>query len=60
MRLPLIPPAELSPEQKTLYDEMRKGIAGNFNALKVERDGALMGRGTPGCMGPRSERQSGT
>src|ERR1700728_1843999 len=48
MRLPLIPPAQLSPEQKSLYDEMRKGIAGNFNAFKVEReDGALMGPWNP-------------
>src|SRR5258708_3270766 len=48
MRLPLIPPAELSREQKTLYDEMRKGIASNFNAFKVEReDGALMGPWNP-------------
>lgn len=48
MRLPLIPPAELSPEQKPLYDEMRKGIASNFNAFKVEReDGALMGPWNP-------------
>ena len=44
----LIPPAELSPEQKSLYDEMRKGIASNFNAFKVEReDGALMGPWNP-------------
>ena len=44
MRLPLIPPNELSPQQKDLYDSMRKGIASNFNAFKVEReDGALMG-----------------
>jgi len=44
MRLPPAsnPPADLSPEQKTLYDEMRKGIASKFNAFKVEReDGAL-------------------
>jgi predicted exporter len=42
MRLPLIPPSELTPQQKSLYDEMRKGIASNFNAIKVERDdGAL-------------------
>jgi hypothetical protein len=48
MRLPLIPPAELSPEQKSLCDEMRKGIASNFNAFKVEReDGALMGPWNP-------------
>jgi alkylhydroperoxidase family enzyme len=48
MRLPLIAPADLTPEQKTLYDAMRKGIASNFNAFKVEReDGALMGPWNP-------------
>jgi 4-carboxymuconolactone decarboxylase len=48
MRLPLISPAELSPEQKPLYDAMRKGIASSFNAFKVEReDGALMGPWNP-------------
>src|SRR6202162_457763 len=48
MRRPLIPPAQLSPEQKSLYDEMRKGIATNFNTFKVEReDGALMGPWNP-------------
>jgi 4-carboxymuconolactone decarboxylase len=48
MRLPLIAPAELTPEQKPLYDDMRKGIASNFNAFKVEReDGALMGPWNP-------------
>ena len=44
MRLPLIAPADLTPQQKSLYDDMRKGIASNFNAFKVLReDGALMG-----------------
>ena len=48
MRLPLIAPADLTPEQKPLYDDMRKGIAGHFNAFKVEReDGALMGPWNP-------------
>src|SRR5215469_6694773 len=48
MRLPLISPADLNPQQKSLYDEMRKGIASNFNAFKVEReDGALMGPWNP-------------
>ena len=48
MRLPLIAPADLTPEQKPLYDAMRKGIASNFNAFKVEReDGALMGPWNP-------------
>ena len=48
MRLPLIAPADLTPEQKPLYDDMRQGIAGHFNAFKVEReDGALMGPWNP-------------
>src|SRR5476649_2412129 len=48
MRLPLITPADLSAEQKPLYDDMRKGIASNFNAFKVEReDDALMGPWNP-------------
>ena len=48
MRLPLIAPADLTPEQKPLYADMRKGIAGHFNAFKVESDdGALMGPWNP-------------
>jgi len=48
MRLPLIAPADLTPEQKPLYDDMRRGIASNFNAFKVQReDGALMGPWNP-------------
>jgi 4-carboxymuconolactone decarboxylase len=48
MRLPLIPPSDLTPEQRPLYDAMRKGIASNFNAFKVEReDGALIGPWNP-------------
>ena len=48
MRLPLIAPGELTPEQKRLYDDMRKGIASNFNAFKaVSEDGALMGPFNP-------------
>jgi 4-carboxymuconolactone decarboxylase len=48
MRLPLILPDKLTPQQRSLYDEMRKGIASNFNAFKVEReDGALMGPWNP-------------
>jgi hypothetical protein len=38
MRLPLIAPADLTPEQKALYDDMRKGIASNFNAFKAVRE----------------------
>ena len=48
MRLPPIAPTDLTPEQKSLYDDMRRGIASNFNAFKVEReDGALMGPWNP-------------
>ena len=48
MRLPLIAPADLSPEQQALYADMRKGIAGNFSAFKTVRDdGALMGPWNP-------------
>ena len=48
MRLPLIAPADLTAEQKALYDDMRRGIASNFNAFQVEReDGALMGPWNP-------------
>jgi alkylhydroperoxidase family enzyme len=48
MRLPLIAPADLTPEQRPLYDDMRKGIAGNFSAFKtVREDGALMGPWNP-------------
>lgn len=48
MRLPLIPPADLTPEQKPLYDNMRKGMASNFNAFKaIANNGALMGPWNP-------------
>ena len=48
MRLPLIAPSDLTPQQKSLYDDMRKGIASNFNDFKVLReDGALMGPWNP-------------
>jgi alkylhydroperoxidase family enzyme len=53
MRLPLIHPAELTTEQKALYDSMRLGISSNFNAFKVEReDGALMGPWNPWLHSP--------
>ncbi|MDB5781783.1 carboxymuconolactone decarboxylase family protein [Caballeronia mineralivorans] len=48
MRLPLLRPEDLTIEQKSLYDDMRKGIASSFNAFKTERaDGALMGPWNP-------------
>ena len=48
MRLALIAPADLTPEQKSLYDDMQKGISSNFNAFIAQRDdGALMGPWNP-------------
>jgi 4-carboxymuconolactone decarboxylase len=54
MRLPLIAPADLTPEQKPLYDDMKRGIASNFNDFKVQReDGALMGPWNPWLHEPK-------
>jgi 4-carboxymuconolactone decarboxylase len=35
MRLPLLPPSELAPEQRRLYDDMRQGIATNFKGFQA-------------------------
>jgi 4-carboxymuconolactone decarboxylase len=44
MRLPLLPPATMSAEQKTLYDDMVAVIETNFGELVARRtDGALIG-----------------
>ncbi len=44
MRLSLIPPDQLTPEQKPLYDDMKAGIESNFNAFRTSSDeGALIG-----------------
>ena len=44
MRLPLLPPASLSPDQKNLYDDMADVIEKNFGELIARRsDGALIG-----------------
>src|SRR6201992_3905002 len=44
MRLPLLPPASLSPDQKILYDDMVDVIEENFGELVARRkDGALIG-----------------
>src|SRR5258705_7858415 len=48
MRLPIIPPANLNAEQKPLYDDMREGIARNFQGfINVRDDGALLGPWNP-------------
>jgi 4-carboxymuconolactone decarboxylase len=54
MRLPLIPPTELTPEQKPLYDDMRQGIEANFKGFATIRsDGALMGPWNPWLQEPQ-------
>ena len=48
MRLPLIPPSDLTPEQRALYDDMREGIAKNFKGfIAIREDGALLGPWNP-------------
>jgi hypothetical protein len=50
MRLPLLPPTALSPEQRSLYDDMKAGIQRNFfNFKAIDDNGALLGPGIRGC-----------
>jgi alkylhydroperoxidase family enzyme len=54
MRLPLIAPADLSPEQRPVYDDMRAGIEKNFQGFKTIADnGALMGPWNPWLHDPK-------
>lgn len=48
MRLPLIPPAELTGEQRPLAADMREGIARSFKGFSAVRDdGTLLGPWNP-------------
>jgi 4-carboxymuconolactone decarboxylase len=48
MRLPLITPADLSPEQRPVYDDMRAGIEQHFQGFKtIAKNAALMGPWNP-------------
>jgi hypothetical protein len=48
MRLKLIKPADLSPAQKPLYDDMKSGIETSFKGFKaIGDDGALIGPWNP-------------
>ena len=64
MRLPLIEPADLSPEQRPIYEDMRAGIEKNFQGFStIATDGALMGpwnHGIPGYTNQSSESPSGS
>jgi 4-carboxymuconolactone decarboxylase len=48
VRLPLLAPDALSPEQKPLYDDMRQGIETNFNGFRaIGPNGELIGLWNP-------------
>ena len=48
MRLPLLSPSDLSPEQQKLSADMRQGIETNFKGFQaINRDGALIGPWNP-------------
>jgi hypothetical protein len=48
MRLPLIPPSKIAPDQRPLYDDMRKGIETNFKGFTaISDDGTLIGPWNP-------------
>ena len=54
MRLPLIAPADLTPEQRPVYDDMRAGIEKNFQGFKtIAKNGALMGPWNPWLHEPK-------
>jgi 4-carboxymuconolactone decarboxylase len=54
MRLPLIAPSALSPEQRPVYNDMRAGIEKNFKGFKsIAEDGALMGPWNPWLHEPK-------
>jgi 4-carboxymuconolactone decarboxylase len=57
MRMPVIAPADLSPEQKSLYEDMRAGIAENFKGFTAIADnGALLGPFNPWVHEPKFGR----
>src|SRR4051794_17567063 len=48
MRLPLLQPSRLTPEQKSLYDDMRAGIETNFKGFTaIAPGGELIGPWNP-------------
>ncbi|MFZ3311955.1 MAG: hypothetical protein WA280_21610 [Xanthobacteraceae bacterium] len=54
MRLPLIPPAELTPEQRPVYDDMKAGIEKNFSGFQtIAENGALIGPWNPWLHEPK-------
>ncbi len=54
MRLPLTPPAQLTTEQKPLYDDMKSGIEGHFKGFRaIADDGSLIGPWNPWIRYPK-------
>jgi 4-carboxymuconolactone decarboxylase len=54
MRLPLLSPTDLSPEQRPLYQDMRQGIESNFKGFTaIDRSGALIGPWNPWLRFPK-------
>ncbi|ACA15272.1 conserved hypothetical protein [Methylobacterium sp. 4-46] len=54
MRLPPIPPSDLTAEQRPLYDDMRHGIETSFKGFTaIREDGALIGPWAPWLRFPR-------
>src|SRR5882724_3875677 len=54
MRLPIIKTADLDDKQQPLYDDMRQGIAANFQGfINVRADGALLGPWNPWLHEPK-------
>ena len=44
MRLPIIPPAEISAEQRAVYEDMKAGIAAKYSSfVTIRNDGAILG-----------------
>ena len=61
MRVPLIAPADLTPEQHPFYEDMRSGIEQNFRGFKaVSENGGSWGRSTHGCTNRSSANRSGS
>src|SRR5215472_14361302 len=54
MRLPLVKPASLTEQQKPLYEDMKQGIAVNFQGFaNIGSDGALLGPWNPWLHEPK-------
>ena len=54
MRLNLLPPSRLSPEQKPLYEDMRRGIETNFKGFTaIDGNGTLIGPWNPWLRFPK-------